>query len=187
MVQKIKEQWQWYLILGIALVALGTLAIMFAFISTIFSVIYLGAFLVAGGVLELFRSHKGRHLDHLWLHILLGILYITAGIFIFMNPLANAIGLTLLLIIFFIISGIVSIVFAFRKETPHRFWMAISGALSILLGILVWMQWPASGLWVIGMFLGIDAIFRGWSWIFLALMVRKIDANGAERNYEDRQ
>jgi len=85
----------------------------------------------------------------------------------------NAVTLTLLLAFFFAISGIAKIIFALAYDPPHRGWIIFNGILSILLGILIWHQWPVSGLWVIGLFVGIDALFTGWSWIILASTIKE--------------
>ena len=55
---------------------------------------------------------------------------------------------------------------------PHWGWPLASGILNVLLGLLIWAQWPLSGLWVIGLFVGIELIFSGWMWVMIALALR---------------
>jgi len=97
-----------------------------------------------------------------------------AGVFIVRYPVANAISLTVLLAIFFAVSGIAKIVFAFSKNIPHKGWLFFNGAITLVLGILIWQQLPTSGLWVIGMMVGVDAMFTGWTWIMLAFAAQKL-------------
>ncbi len=172
--QQLHKNWHWYLVLGIALIALGTLAILFSYTATLFSVIYLAGFLVVVGVVEVVQAFKMRFWSKFFLHLILGGLYLLAGGYILMNPTLNAITLTLLLAAFFAISGLFKVIFALAYAVPHCGWMIFNGALSILLGVLIWQQWPVSGLWVIGLFVGIDAVFTGWSWIMLALAAKRL-------------
>jgi len=172
---QLRENREWYLLLGIGLVVFGTLAIVYSFITTLLSVVYLGISLLVLGVFEVIKSFKINKWGNFFLHVFLGILYSIAGIFIFMNPLVNALTLTLFLAIFFIISGILKIVFIFSKRVVHKGFLLLNGLLSILLGVLLLLQWPFSGLWIIGAFVGIKAIITGWTWIILSMQANKIN------------
>lgn len=172
--KQLKENKGWYLALGLGLIALGTLAIIFSLISTEIMVIYLGALLLVFGVFEIVKSLKISHWSNFFLHLFLGILYIIAGIFIVTNPLINALSLTLLLAIFLVVSGVARIIFSFTNNVHNKRWLLLNGIITLLLGILIWAQWPYSGLWVIGTIVGIDAIFTGWTWVILALEADKI-------------
>lgn len=175
--QQLRANANWYLILGISLVVLGTLAMLFTYTSTIFSIIYLGAFLIVLGVFEVIKAFKLNLWKSFFLHLFLGVLYIAGGAFILAYPTVNAITLTLALAIFFMISGVVRILFAFSPYVIHKGWLAFNGFCTLLLGVLIWYQWPFSGLWVIGMLVGIDAIITGWTWIMLSLAAKKLAHN----------
>ena len=171
-VKQVKRNWGWYLGLGIMLNVVGTAAIIFAFVSTIFSVIYLGSILVILGVFEAIQSFKIHPLSRCILHFLLSTFCAVTGLYLIFYPAINAISLTLLLAFFFIVTGILRIIFSVTGRTPHRFWLLLNGIITLVLGLLIWRQWPLSGLWVIGMFLGIDMVFMGWNWIMLALSLK---------------
>lgn len=173
-IAQLQKSWYWYLLLGIGLVVLGTLAIIFSYTATIFSVLALAGFLLIIGIVELVQAFKMRFWKKFFLHLILAILYLLAGGFILANPTLNAITLTLLLAFFFAVSGLAKIIFALAYNLPHQGWIILSGMISLLLGILIWQQWPVSGLWAIGLFVGIDVLFTGWSWIVLALAVKSI-------------
>jgi uncharacterized membrane protein HdeD (DUF308 family) len=176
-IKQIKEHSIMYLWLGISLVVLGMLAIMFSFVSTILSMVYLGAILIVVGLFEGFKALKVRSWNKFFfMHLALGILYIAAGAFVIAYPIANAVMLTLLWAAFFVVSGLMRIVFAFAKHIPHKSWIVANGIMSVLLGLLIWWQWPLSGLWVIGMFIGIDMIMIGWSWIMLSSVAKRLGA-----------
>lgn len=172
--KQLKENWGWYLALGVSLIALGSLAVIYSVTSTIFSILYLGCFLMVLGIFEVVQSFKLHKWSNFFLHLFLGILYLVGGFFIIMNPALNAITLTLLLAIFFVVSGISKIFFALTQHVPHKGWLAVNGILTLILGILIWQQWPVSGLWVIGMFVGIDAILTGCSLIMLSLAAKEL-------------
>jgi uncharacterized membrane protein HdeD (DUF308 family) len=174
--KQLKQNADWFLLLGIGLVILGTLALLFSYKSTLFTVMYLGILLTIMGFFEGIKAFKLSQWSSFFLHLFLAVLYIISGVFITSNPLVNAITLTLLLSIFFVVTGILRIIFAFAKHVVHKNWMILNGVITTVLGLLIWAQWPVSGLWVIGMFVGIDAIFTGWTWIMLSLAAKKISA-----------
>lgn len=175
--KQLKSNWSWFLILGICLVVLGSLAVMFSLVSTIVSIEYLGFLMLFVGFFEGAKCLKMSRWSSFFLHLFLCVMYCVAGVFIVSNPEANAVTLTLLLAIFFVISGILRIIFAYAKNVPHQGWLILNGALSVFLGILIWQQWPSSGLWVLGTLMGIDILFTGWTWIMLALRAKSIDVD----------
>lgn len=175
---QLRENRGWYLALGISLVVLGTLAIFYSYVSTIFSVIYFGAFLSILGIFEGIQALKMRKWGTFFLHLILSALFIIGGAYIALFPTINAISLTLLLAAFLIASGILKIIFSFDRTIPYKGWLVLNGISSLLLGILIWLQWPLSGLWVIGLLTGIDAIFTGWAWIMLAISAKKLTPVG---------
>lgn len=174
LLRQLKQNASWFLVLGILLVILGTLAVVFSFYSTLFSILYLGSLLIVAGVIEGVKSIKMRPLKRFLLHLALGILYFGSGVYLVANPEINAITLTLLLAIFFMVSGALRIMFALMADIPHKGWLLVNGLLTFILGILIYQQWPVSGLWVIGMFVGIDLMFTGYSWIMLSLAAKDL-------------
>jgi uncharacterized membrane protein HdeD (DUF308 family) len=171
---QIRSSWIWFLILGIAMVLIGTFAISYACIVniTVTATWLFGFLMIGGGIAEVINSfHAGRWSGTL-LHLLLGILYAVVGLMIVDQPEGTAIQLTLLIAIFLIVSGIFRIVFAISERFSGWGWVLLNGAVTLFLGMLIYKQWPSSGLWVIGLFLGIDLIFNGWAWIMLAIGLR---------------
>ncbi len=80
----------------------------------------------------------------------------------------------MLIAVFLIMGGTFRIVAALAVRFHHRAWVMLNGVISLLLGLLIWSQWPVSGLWVIGLFIGIDMIFYGWSLIMLGFTARRL-------------
>jgi uncharacterized membrane protein HdeD (DUF308 family) len=178
--KQLKENSSWYLGLGILSVIVGTLALIYSFVTTIFSVIYIGALLLTMGIIEFAHSFKLTHWNNFFLHIFLGIIFATGGIFIILYPTLNAITLTLALAIFLVVAGLFRIFFSISSKIPHKGWLLLNGLLNIILGVLIWAQWPSSGLWVIGMLVAIDAIFTGWTWIILSVEANRISIGTEE-------
>lgn len=174
LLNRLKNNWHWYLGLGITLTILGTLAILFSYFTTLFSIIYVGIFLLTLGIFEAIKSFKVHPFKQFLLHVFLGIICIFTGLSLIFYPEVSALNITLFLALLFIISGTFSIIFALTSNVAHPTWVLINGILNVLLGAIIWYQWPLSGFWVIGMFVGINMVFTGWGWIMLALELKNI-------------
>jgi uncharacterized membrane protein HdeD (DUF308 family) len=109
-----------------------------------------------------------------FLDLLTGILYVVVGWMMVTNPRESALLLTLIIAMFLIFEGVFRIVAALTARYPHWGWVLFNGVISLLLGIMIWRQWPYSGLWVIGLFVGIEMLLNGWSLVMLSLMGRKL-------------
>jgi uncharacterized membrane protein HdeD (DUF308 family) len=163
-------------VMGIALVIIGTIAIGSAVVMTIVSVMFLGWLLIIGGVLEVIHGFTRRPWSGFFINLLAGALYAVAGILMVANPALAAVALTLLIAMMLIVAGVFRLFIAFSTPLQHRGWLILNGAISILLGAMICSSWPLSGLWVIGLFIGIDMIFNGWTEIMLALSARSLPA-----------
>ena len=159
--------------LGIAFVALGTFAIYSVVFATVASVLFFGWLLLFSGFIQMGHGFFARNWNGFLLQILMGALSLIAGIFIVFNPLAGALSLTLLLSLFFMFQGITRIIFALQKRPGHWKWVLLSGIMALLLGIFIFYEWPYSGLYIIGLFVGIDFILNGWALIALSMQSRK--------------
>ena len=167
------SSWNSFLLMGIFLIVLGTIALFSPFISTLSSVILFGILLTASGISHLVHAFWSPEWKGFFGQIILGILAAVIGWLLVMNPMLGAKSLTLLLAAFFIASGLFRIVSSLIYQGEYWGWLLANGILSVILGVLVYAQWPAASLWIIGTFIGIDLIFTGWSNVMLALFVRK--------------
>src|SRR5262245_51529583 len=147
---------RWFLALGIAMVILGTLALGWACVSTltITAVWVFGFFLLGGGIAEVVNSFWVGRWSGMLVHLLIGVLYILVGFMMIDQPENAAIQLTLIIAIFLMVGGIFRIIFAVSERFAGWGWVLLNGAVSFLLGLIIYKQWPQSGLWVIGLFLG---------------------------------
>lgn len=178
-IDEVRKHSTWFLVIGIALVILGMVAIGYAVEMTIVSVVFLGWLLIIGGIFEVIHGFSRRQWSGFFINLLAGVLYAVAGGVMIANPALAAVSLTLLIAIILIVAGVFRLIVAFSTPLHHRGWLILNGVISILLGIMIWNSWPVSGLWVIGMFIGIDMIFDGWTEIMLALTARRLAAPSA--------
>ena len=173
-IEEVRKHSTWFLVIGIALVILGMIAIGYAVEMTIVSVIFLGWLLILGGLFEIIHGFSRRGWSGFFINLLAGVLYAVAGFVMVSNPASAAVTLTLLIAIVLFVAGVFRLFIAFSTPLHHRGWLILNGAISILLGFMIWDSWPVSGLWVIGMFIGIDMVFDGWTEIMLALSARRL-------------
>jgi len=171
---ELKNKWGWLLALGISLIVLGTLGLWMSFAMTLATVIMFGALLAVGGIFQLFNAFQLKGWKSVLWHVLIALLYIAAGIIIFTDPVFASLSLTIALAWILIAVGVLRIFMAFQlREVKGWFWPLVSGLISIALGAMILAQWPATGFWVIGLFVAIEMIFNGWSSVFVALAARK--------------
>jgi len=163
----------WFLVLGVILVILGFIAVGRSVSVTLASMYFFGWLLVIGGVVEAVQAFWQRQWGGLFFNLLSGVLYVVVGFMVLGNPEAGAVALTLLIALFFLIAGAFRIIVALTMRFPEWHWLLLNGAITLLLGLLIWKQWPSSALWVIGLFIGIDLIFTGTAWVMLSLAARR--------------
>jgi uncharacterized membrane protein HdeD (DUF308 family) len=163
----------WFLALGIVQIIAGTLAFSFAFGATLASVVTLGVLLLIAGGAQIAAALLARDWDGFLLFLLLAILYLVAGVLTLQHLLLAAEGLTLMLAALFLVVGLFRIAVALVDHVPSWGWLLFNGVVTVLLGLAIWQQWPESGLWVVGMLVGIELIVNGVTWSVLAVGARK--------------
>jgi uncharacterized membrane protein HdeD (DUF308 family) len=170
--ERLRERRGWFLVLGIALIVLGVIALGDTILMTLVSVVLLGWLLVISAIVEAAHWLRGREERH-FLDLFAFILDFIVGLVLLRSPAAGALALTLVLAVFFLVGGLMRVFGAISSEAPHRAWAIVDGAISALLGILLWLQWPSSALWFIGFAIGIGLIVRGWAWLMLGMRLRE--------------
>src|SRR5262247_1838422 len=176
--QSIREHWVLFLIEGIVLVVLGILAIIVPPLATITFTLFLGWLFLISGIMGLITTFWARHSPGFWWSLLSAVLAIAAGIVLLVWPISGAISLTLLLIVFFIIEGVLSIMYALehKKELSGRWgWMLASGIIDLILAAIILIGLPGTAAWAIGLLVGINLLFGGTSMIAMALHARSTE------------
>jgi len=171
--EEVRAHSTWFLLMGIALIVVGTIAIGSAVAMTMVSVIFFGYLLIIGGLFEVIHGFARRHWSGFFINLLGGALYAVAGLVMVANPALAAVTLTLLIAVMLIVAGVFRLFIAFSTPLEHRGWLFFNGAISLLLGASIWSSWPLAGLWVIGLFIGIDMIVDGWTEAMLAMAARR--------------
>jgi len=174
-IRALRPRWGWIVAFGIISLLAGLIALggstMFATATAIYIV---GFMMLFEGATEIVAAFNAKEWSHRILWLLLGALYVFAGIICLQNPFAAATILTLLLGFALIIGGLVRIFLAtrMRQGTPWG-WVVFSGLISVLLGIIIVAKWPVSSFFVLGIFLGVDLIFIGSGWIAVGLALKR--------------
>lgn len=177
---EVQKNWGWLLVLGIVFIILGTIGLGMLFALTIASVIFFGVLLLIGGGVQFADAFKCKGWKSIVWHVLMAILYIVAGIAVIVDPVMASALLTLILAGTITGAGIVRIIMALQhRDAKGWVWALVSGMISIVLGLMIFAQWPFSGLWIIGLFVAIEMIINGWSYIFLALATRSAKTTSA--------
>ena len=169
------HNWGWLLAQGILLVVLGTIGLGMTIWLTLASVFIFGVFLVIGGGVQIFQTFKCRGWVSILWHGLIAVLYVVAGFSVMADPLAASTLFTLLLAGALVGIGVVRLIMAFQLRGVKNWgWPLIGGIAAMVLGFMILARWPVSGLWVIGLFVAIEMIFSGWSYIFIALGAKEM-------------
>ena len=165
------------MLLGTLVVVLGILA-MGAPLVTGVAVTYTVGFLVLfAGIAHAVFAFAADDWQRGVLNFVLGALGVIAGVLIIAHPLFQLGFLTLVLAAWFLVDGIFSIVLAMRLKPAQGWgWTLFSGILAVLLGVLIWRQWPLSGVWAVGVLVGIRMIFIGWTLVMGGSVVRKVSS-----------
>jgi uncharacterized membrane protein HdeD (DUF308 family) len=172
---RLHKCWPWFLGLGVLLIVVGAVAVGSIYIqalTTYIMVVLFGCLLVAGGVVEFVNAFLARTWRGFFVQLLGGILHLVVGGLLIERPDRGAAALTLILAVAFLIGGTFRIVGALLTRPSGWAWVALNGVITLALGAAIWRGWPETSEWVIGLFVGIDLIFNGWSWVMLGLVVK---------------
>lgn len=168
------QHWGWFLAFGIVLVLLGVAAVIRSVTATVVSMVFFGWLLTLAALAEFVTAFMVGKWEGFFLHMLISILFGVAGVMMVTRPAISAEAVTLLMSVFFLVGGLYQLIAALWTHLSGWGWQALNGAVATIMGLLIIAQWPVSGLWVIGLFVGIDLLFYGSAWIALALKLHKM-------------
>jgi len=167
--------WGWALALGIAIGVLGVIAIIRSTSATQIAVGFIGLLLIVSALAILvFDVSVAGFWPDFFVHVLWAALVGIVGVILFTRPLAGAQAVTLVIAFYFLVSGLSTIGFAFSSHVDELWIYLAQGAVSLFLGMLLLVGWPFTGNWVIGTFIGVDLLFKGWTIVALGLGLRAI-------------
>lgn len=175
----IAKGWGWVLTLGILMTVIGLIAIGTPIVTSVATALLFGWLLLIGGIARIFQSFSWLRGWDTFAGVLSGFLAGLVGLFIVLDPVGGMIGLTLALGLLFLGIGVVQTMSATAlRPQPGWGWALFHGIVTLVLGLMMTFQWPFSGLWVIGLFVGIELLLQGSRCMVVALAARSL-ASGA--------
>jgi uncharacterized membrane protein HdeD (DUF308 family) len=178
--QQLAEGWKGLMVAGVLAMLVGCVAIIVPAAASVATAVFIGWILIFAGaflVASLFgaRSAGQRVARGIW-----ALLTVVAGVYLISAPLEGTVTLTFVLVVYFIVMGLSRIVIALAaRGQPNAGLVGLSGALSLIVGLLIGVNLPSSADWAIGLLVGIDLIFAGWSLASAALVGRDLAKSGA--------
>ena len=171
----IKRASGWSIALGVLMIVLGIIAMLAPWEFGIVIALIIGWMAIFNGVAQIIygiRTHSGGRTV---LEIILGLIYIIAGIYLLMHPVGGLLVITIFLASFLIVYGIFALVLAFQmRPLPGWGWVLFDAIITILLGILIWAHWPMNSEWVVGTLFGISILVSGVTRLMMSLAIRRI-------------
>ena len=170
----ISRNWGWIMVGGVRLVILGIIGLSMEFTMTIISVLFFGIMVVIGGAIILINTFQAQGWKSKLWHMLIGLLYIAAGIVMINDPAGSAVWFTLFIAAYLLVVGFLRILTSFQMRGVSGWgWTLAAGIAAVILGVMIFAQWPVSGLWAIGLFVSIDLLMQGISMITIAMAAKQ--------------
>lgn len=169
-----KSNWLLFVLLGVLLIVGGAVALGYPFAASLMAASLIGAMFLIAGVAETWLGFTSKDDPNRIWHVVSGLMSVLAGAFLLFNPLAGALSLTLVLAVFFVITGVARLIVAWNLRQSPLFWAALlSGALSVLLGALILGNFAEAGVTFLGLVLALELIFEGAGLVALGFIFRK--------------
>jgi uncharacterized membrane protein HdeD (DUF308 family) len=169
-----RTRWGWFVALGIAQIVLGVIAWFDVIAFTIAGVVFIGALLLVAGVFQIVHAFMDRDWRAFILDLLVGVLYVIGGFLLMAEPVQGSLVITILVSAALIIGGILRIVIAIQhRHMPGWGMMLASGVISLLVGLMLYLTLPWSGLWVVGTLIAVELVVHGVSWLQFGLTLRR--------------
>ena len=162
---------------GIILIVAGTLAILSPFVAGVSITVLVGAMLAVRGIGQGFLAFKTGAFGRGLMVFVVGVLMTIAGFYMMNQPVAGLATLTIILMSYLLATGVLEIIVAFQLKPADGWGLELfNGIVTLLLGIMLWRQFPLSGAWAIGILFGIKMVFSGWAFVIIGRNVKKMTA-----------
>jgi uncharacterized membrane protein HdeD (DUF308 family) len=168
----------WSILWGASLICLGMLSLAMPLVAAVAINVLIAWLIVLAGIVHLVVAFHAREAGSVIWRLLVGLAYICFGGYLIARPALGVVTLTLLLASLFLVEGIFNIILYFRAPSAMRSsWFVLDGIVTLLLGAMIYMQWPSSAAWAIGTLVGVSLIFSGVTRVMVSLTVRKAAAS----------
>jgi uncharacterized membrane protein HdeD (DUF308 family) len=171
--EHLRDRWRWFAAFGLVTMFCGIISLGVAGLATLVSVYMIAAFVILIGAIEITIGVNAHKWSSRIFVVLVGLLYVVAGSFALANPISGAVGFTLMLGAALTATGLVRIIFATRLPEGPKWFVALAGVVTVLLGGFIIAGWPENSAYVLGIFLGVDMIIYGASWLNFSLFLRR--------------
>jgi uncharacterized membrane protein HdeD (DUF308 family) len=166
----LQKHWKLFLTEGIIFIVLGICAIIIPHVFTVAIVLFLGWIILFGGIVHISRAFFFLQMPGFGLWLFMGLLQVVIGYLFITNPVAGILTLTMLMALFFALEGIAKISLALMmRPLPNWGFILFSGITALVFALIIWMGWPETANWLLGLFLGINMVFLGWSLVKISL------------------
>ena len=177
LVDGIKKNAGLTVVIGIISVIAGLLAISSPLVAGVSITILVGAMLAVSGVSQCFLAFKAGAFGRGLMLFAVGVLMTIAGVYMMNQPVAGLATLTIILMSYLLATGVLEIIVAAQLKPADGWGLQLfNGIVTLLLGIMLWRQFPLSGAWAVGVLFGIKMIFSGWAFVFIGRNVKKLAA-----------
>ena len=162
---------------GVLLIIFGMVAIGSPFVAAVAVNVVVAWLIVLAGAVHLMLAFRAHGAGNMIWKLLVGLAYLFFGVYLIMHPVLGVASLTLLLASLFLIEGILDIVLFFQmRSLGGSSWVLVDGIITLLLGLMIYLQWPSSSAWAIGTLVGVSLIISGITRVMLSLAVRNATA-----------
>ena len=182
--------WRLMMFQGVVMIILGILAVAAPVIATIAIDIYVGWLFLFSGVIGLIALFSSHHIPAFLWTLITAALSIALGILLIWKPVEGALSLTFVLTAFFLVEGVFQIAtsLVYRDSLPGTWgWMLASGVSDLLLVAIIVLGWPATGVWVLGLLVGINLFMSGWAIVMMAFAGRQATKTGTDSTLAHQQ
>jgi uncharacterized membrane protein HdeD (DUF308 family) len=172
-VQSAKRFTGWYIAAAIAFIVLGVFAILEPAVASVGVALLIGWLFVFGGIAHLIAAFRGGGAKQVIWQVLIGVVYVIGGVYLLANPLMAVGTLTLLLASVLFVAGVLEIAAYFQIASASG-WLLANGIVTLVLGGLIWFQWPSSSVWAIGLLVGVNLLLTGFTRLMLGGAGRRL-------------
>lgn len=171
---EMRSKWGWFVALGVLLLILGGIAFGNLYMATVATVYVIGWLMLISGIIEIVHAFGVKTWGRFFFWVASGLLYALAGVFAFYNPILASAALTFLLAVSLIAAGVLRAWIGYQNwDQKGSGWIVTAGIVTMLAGIVIAIGWPVNSLAILGLFLAIDLVFQGWSFIAFGLALKK--------------
>lgn len=170
---EVRSRWAWFVGLGVAFLGLGALALTSLSAASLAVIMYIGALMVLGGIAQIVHAFRVSMWSNFLAWLVSGLLYLTAGVIAFFNPLAAMAAMTILFAASLFVAGVLRISVGFETQPEKGWgWIVATGILTLIAAAVIVTGWPANTPFLLGLVLAFDLIFQGAAFIAFGMSLK---------------